>query len=101
MVEKMVWAYMGEDLRHISRKDREMLANLRATGKFSSHELREFNKSLVAHQYVEQVLDHAVALHKQDNSKSVKEWYVFLLDTEGNANAPKAKAFTFPESVRS
>jgi hypothetical protein len=85
-VDKMVWVYLGEDLDSISDADKEMLRNLKKSGKFSRLEITEFNKSLVAHQYEKAMLDHAVNLHKKDDSKSVKEWYTTLADKQASAS---------------
>jgi len=73
-----VWAYLGENLDSISDKDKEMLVNLRKSGKFTRKEIISFNKSLVAQQYDEELLNCAVDMHKTDARKTVKEWYAYL-----------------------
>ncbi|MFA6844169.1 MAG: hypothetical protein WCR02_00430 [Sphaerochaetaceae bacterium] len=75
---KIIWAYLGEDLNMISEKSKQMLVNLKRTGKFTDDEIIGFNKSLVARQYEENMLNNAVDLHEADPTKSIKEWYDFL-----------------------
>lgn len=69
------WRYFGEDLRSISKEDKEMLANLKKTGKFTNRELNEFRKVLVSREYDSEKLKRASALHEKDSSKSIPEWY--------------------------
>ena len=78
-----VWAYLGENLDSISDKDKEMLVNLRKSGKFTRKEIISFNKSLVAQQYDEELLNCAVDMVWQalTNSFAVLVRYFLLCHT--------------------